>query len=235
MKDANLILQVLREEPRLDIGGNSGRDDSMRSKYLMLLLVTFMILLHTALCTTYVQPPLDQYIPDADYIIYYDIRGSTEEDLIQQMNWLGPVGNDGETSWGRCQWEGDGDLRIIVTMPRWTPPKDADPDLIAKWDNLVKNLAKHENGHAKIARDNAGSPNTIIGLNAAYDAKTNHGANQGVSFDDAQAYDPVNTSVNEILSDSPIPALPPRKPISERFAELNKMRSNNTSRVSVSS
>lgn len=206
----------------------------MRSKYLIYVFMAVMILPYTALCTSYVQPPLDQYIPDADYIIYYDIRGSTEEDLIQQMDWLGPVGDDGTTSWGRCKWEEEGDLRIIVIIPRWAPPEDVDPDLILKWDNLVKNLAKHENGHAKIARENVRSPNTIIGLNAAYDAKTNHGANQGVSFDDATAYDPMNTSVKEVLSDTPISVPSNRKPVSERFAEVNKMRSNNTGRVSVS-
>jgi predicted secreted Zn-dependent protease len=199
----------------------------MRSKYLIHAFMAAMLLPMAALCSTYIQPPLDQYAPDADYIIYYDIRGSTEEDLRQQMNWLGPVGLDGKTHMGFCEWEGEVSLKITMTLPRWTPPENAAPNLIAKWDNFVKNLAKHENGHAIIARANAGSPN-IQGLSDAYDAETNHGANQGVSFDDPQAYDPANTSVRDILSDSPIPALSPRKSVAERFVELNKMKRNNT-------
>lgn len=199
----------------------------MMRLFLAFIFVAFMILPYIALCASYVQPSLDQYVPDADYIIYYDIRGSTEEDLQQQMNWLGPVGLDGKTHMGYCEWEGEVSLKITVTLPRWTPPENADPNLIAKWDNLVKNLAKHENGHAIIARANAGSPN-IQGLSDAYDAKTNNGANQGVSFNDPKAYDPANTSVRDILSDSPIPALPPRKSVEERFAELNKMKKNYT-------
>lgn len=206
---------------------------NMRPRYLICIL-TFVVLLHTASCTSYIQPPLDQYIPDAGYIIYYDIRGSTEGDLIQQMNRLGPIGLDGKKHWGYCEWEsggGDDPLAIKVTMPRWAPPNDADPDLIAEWDNVVKNLAKHENGHARIVRANAGPPNIIQQLSDAYDAKTNHGVKQGVSFDDGKRipYDPIDPFVEEILSnDASIPSLPPRKPVAERFAELNRMRKNNT-------
>jgi len=105
------------------------------------------------------------------------------------------------------------------------PPKDADPDLIAEWDNLVKNLAKHENGHVLIIRGNILQPNLIQQLNDAYDARTNHGAAQEPTFG---AYDPANTTfMKEFLpnmgpKNSNIYPLTPRKSATKRFAELNK-------------
>lgn len=201
----------------------------------MRLFVAFMILPYTALSASYVQPSLDQYAPDADYIIYYDIRGSTVEELIQQMSWLGPVGLDGKKHYGYCEWQESGRM-MTVTLPRWAPYEDVDPDLIARWDNFVKNLAKHENGHAKIARANVGAPG-IQGLSDAYDAKTNHGVNQGASlYGPMIPYDPIDPFVNEFLPNykAPIPSLSPRKSVAERFAELNKLKGNNTRQNSVS-
>jgi predicted secreted Zn-dependent protease len=102
-------------------------------------------------------------IPNAT-IIYYDITGSTEDELRAQLNTLGPVGYDGykgdaTTEWFiRWNWPGYGsstcDLaaadisyEIKVVFPRWTPTTDASPDLIAKWATYTKVLAEHEKGH----------------------------------------------------------------------------------------
>jgi len=97
-------------------------------------------------------------------MIYYDINGSTETELRDQMNRLAPVGPDGYhgdalTTWYvRWTWDGYGtedcDLRsasatydIKVTMPRWNPPQDTSPILIEKWNNYVLALAGHEKVH----------------------------------------------------------------------------------------
>jgi len=102
-------------------------------------------------------------IPHAT-ITYYDIIGSTENELRNQLDMYGPVGPDGYqgeaiTNW-HIQWTWDGygtetcDLRtarttydIQVTMPRWVPSKNASPDLITKWGIYILALANHEKGH----------------------------------------------------------------------------------------
>lgn len=97
-------------------------------------------------------------------MIYYDISGSTETELREQMNALAPVGPDGYhgdalTTWYiRWTWDGYGtedcDLRstsatydIKVTLPRWNAPQDASSALIEKWNNYILALAAHEKVH----------------------------------------------------------------------------------------
>ncbi|MFT3890686.1 MAG: DUF922 domain-containing protein [Anaerolineales bacterium] len=97
-------------------------------------------------------------------MIYYDINGSTETELREQMNSLAPTGPDGYrgdalTSWYiRWTWDGYGsedcDLRsasatydIKVTMPRWDAPQDVSPALIEKWNAYILALAAHEKVH----------------------------------------------------------------------------------------
>ena len=155
-------------------------------------------------------------ILDTD-IVYYDISGSTEEELQHQMYLLGPGDDDGKRGWAYTNWRfswGWGynencqltnvhiDLTIKVLLPRWTPPKDASLDLITEWNNLFRAISEHENGHVKIAKDNVGmvytaikgsncnsanseanfAVNNIRQLQKEYEAKTNHGATQGVTF-----------------------------------------------------
>lgn len=102
-------------------------------------------------------------IPNAT-IVYYDIAGTTEQDLRAQLNSLGPVGfdkykGDATTNWYiKWNWPGYGtdtcdlsaatvsyDIQII--FPRWLPPKNADPDLVVKWTAYIQALATHEKGH----------------------------------------------------------------------------------------
>jgi predicted secreted Zn-dependent protease len=42
-------------------------------------------------------------------------------------------------------------LVITNTLPRWTPPTNATPELKAAWQRIFKNLAQHEAGHSQIA------------------------------------------------------------------------------------
>jgi predicted secreted Zn-dependent protease len=157
-------------------------------------------------------------IPNAN-IIYYDISGSTQDELRAQLNALGPVGFDGykgdaTTDWFiRWNWPGYGtstcnlsaaiishDIKVI--FPRWIPPEDASPELIAKWANYSKLLAEHEKGHVDSVlknfpdvvnaiksatcetADSVGNEllNQIRQLDIDYDAHTRHGATQGAIF-----------------------------------------------------
>ena len=97
-------------------------------------------------------------------VAYYDVKGSTETELRDQLNALAPTAPDGTrgdalTLWYvRWTWDGYGtedcDLRsasatydIRVTMPRWAPPSNASPALVEKWNRYILALAGHEKGH----------------------------------------------------------------------------------------
>ena len=152
-------------------------------------------------------------------MIYYDISGSTETELRDQLNALGPVGPDGYhgdalTIWYiRWTWDGYGaeecDLRTVsatydikVTLPRWTPPHDASPALIEKWNAYMLALAHHEKGHvdnvianlpvlinsirrATCSTAEAKAQDVLSGMrrnDINFDASTDHGATQGARF-----------------------------------------------------
>lgn len=109
-------------------------------------------------------------IPNAT-IVYYDISGSTTNELRAQLDALRPVGYDGykgdaTTKWFiRWNWPGYGssscNLSLVtvtydiqVIFPRWTPPKKIPPDLVAKWVNYTHALADHEKKHVDYVVDN---------------------------------------------------------------------------------
>ncbi len=96
---------------------------------------------------------------------FYDIAGSTADELRAQMSQLGPVDqfgsrNDAYTGWFVVwNWpknpDGTCDLSqatvsafITVTFPRWTAPPGAPPALAQRWQQYVDALATHEEGHA---------------------------------------------------------------------------------------
>jgi predicted secreted Zn-dependent protease len=154
-------------------------------------------------------------------VTYYDISGSTESELRAQMTALGPVDPydnnrhvdayaDWTISWN---WPGYGtsdcDLgsaevgyELSVTMPRWTPPTEASPELVTKWENYLQVLKTHEAGHFENVIDHYQTVLTAIQAatcdtadaaataaleplrqnDAAYDSETNHGATQGAVF-----------------------------------------------------
>jgi predicted secreted Zn-dependent protease len=158
------------------------------------------------------------YIPNAT-IVYYDISGSTENELRAQLDARGPVGYDGyksdaTTRWFiRWNWPGYGtrscnqsaatvSYDIQVIFPRWIPPENVTPDLVAKWVNYTRVLAEHEKGHVDVVVANYQSvADAIKGATCEtaeakaqaalapirqhgidYDAATNHGATQGARF-----------------------------------------------------
>ena len=152
-------------------------------------------------------------------LVYYTISGSSERELRAELNAESPVGYDGykgdaTTNWFiRWDWPGYGssscDLSkatvsydVIVTFPRWTPPDDAPPELVAKWNRFTRALAEHEQNHvdfvvanypsvldairsatcdtADAAASSALEP--IRKLDRDDDAETNHGETEGVRF-----------------------------------------------------
>lgn len=152
-------------------------------------------------------------------IDYYDVSGSTGREIREQLNALSPVDPNGYrgdalTSWEiRWMWDGYAsetcDLHSVtatydirVRFPRWKPPQDASPELIAKWNTYILVLAEHEKVHV----DNvvANLPYLIKAIRGAtcdtaearaqailagirqydlsYDERTDHGATQGAIF-----------------------------------------------------
>ncbi|MDA8187268.1 MAG: DUF922 domain-containing protein [Dehalococcoidales bacterium] len=157
-------------------------------------------------------------IPNAT-VVYYDIAGSTERELRAQLDALGPVDQSGwlgdaytgwNISWrwpayanGSCQLANvKVTYEIKVTFPRWIPPRNASPEMVARWETYTRALAEHEKGHVDFVVQTIPSVAEAIKkatcntANAAaekvldrirqhdveYDAATKHGATQGARF-----------------------------------------------------
>ncbi len=159
---------------------------------------------------------------------YYDINGISENDLLREMRRKGVTGDDGKkyeanTSW-HVKWNYDHTrdtescsaesfqvtIEIVFRYPKWTRISDAPQTLTDKWDNYMKRLIVHENGHrdmvleaaAELSRAVSDMPpaqtcaqldremrilsrTRMIKLNddeRHYDEATNHGATQGAIF-----------------------------------------------------
>lgn len=112
--------------------------------------------------------------PEADLVVRrsretYRVRGSTLAELHESMapqRFRDPGGMawDAYTSW-EVRWSyplvretdscslGEAQVRVDlrIQLPRWDPPAEADPDLIALWDGYLRALEAHEEGHAQLA------------------------------------------------------------------------------------
>jgi predicted secreted Zn-dependent protease len=117
-------------------------------------------------------PVLDKYPPGVvgrTSVFYYDIEGSTIEELRADMRRKGPK-IDGTSFVGearspmRWSWrtEPTGGGRCVIrevtvsvnaqiTLPRWTPPAGADTTLVAEWKRFIAALEEHEAGHKDIS------------------------------------------------------------------------------------
>lgn len=150
---------------------------------------------------------------------YYAVRGSTEAQIRASLNARAPASPDGfngdafTQSHFHWNWPGYGTstcslaqasvtLTISVSFPRWTRPTAVSAGVAAAWARYAKALARHEQGHADIAR--ARYPAVVRAIkratcatadaaahaqldlmhrqDVAYDARTNHGATQGARF-----------------------------------------------------
>lgn len=114
-------------------------------------------------------------------IVYYDITGSTADELRASMNELRPKDPHDDnkpvnsyTDWYIAwNWPGYGtdncDLSaanvtytITVIVPRWKAPADASPELIAQWGIYIQSLIFHEKGHVENVVNNYLSVQTAI-------------------------------------------------------------------------
>lgn len=104
---------------------------------------------------------------------YYEIRGSSEQELRSQMLKNGCTWEDGKkydsvTSWSWTWDYGTGHtsqtcsaddfaiaLEITFRLPKWVRTDDVPQPLVDKWDGYLKNLTMHENGHRDRVMDAA--------------------------------------------------------------------------------
>lgn len=96
---------------------------------------------------------------------FYSVTGANFREIRQSIAsarpWPDPF--DGDTRWtiswrfsvvpagADCRVSGFSTAtRITTTLPRWTPPTNADIELKQQWTRYFTNLAQHEAGHAHI-------------------------------------------------------------------------------------
>jgi predicted secreted Zn-dependent protease len=185
-------------------------------------------LLSAACASAKRNPVLDKYPPGVSgrtSVFYYDVRGRSITELRADIRRLGPKIDGtsfvGETrspmrwSW-RTESTGGGCLirevtvfvNAQITLPRWTPPADADSSVVAEWNRFLTALEVHEAGHKDIsARAGKAIIDRLRGLSGScatlgtrandlareivnrareeqrvYDATTRHGLTQGTAF-----------------------------------------------------
>ena len=112
-------------------------------------------------------------------IKYYDVSGTTVQEIRDQLDKQGPFDPDenrrgpANTTFNArwyIEWVGKSpckitsarvDYEIIVTLPRLAAPDQISSDVATKWDAFMKPLVMHERGHALIAAEIAQLPNIL--------------------------------------------------------------------------
>jgi predicted secreted Zn-dependent protease len=98
-----------------------------------------------------------------------EVSGSTAKELRQSLDRNRSAGEspfgDGHTLWKVrwSYWYSTGEqcalatlattVEITITLPRWSPATTPPPDLAARWDAYLRDLRRHEQGHADVGRD----------------------------------------------------------------------------------
>jgi predicted secreted Zn-dependent protease len=171
-------------------------------------------------------------------LVYYDVHGRTFAEISADMRRLGPKVADssfvGETrspmtwTWRIENVRGAGcsirDVRVTVNaqvlLPRWTPPPDTEPGVLAAWNTFIAALKTHESGHKDISAKAGSEIVSRVGDISAlcsdignranaiarrivdraseeqrtYDAVTRHGLTQGTSFGPSRASRPARAT-----------------------------------------
>ena len=160
-------------------------------------------------------PPTVQPIAiDNATMNFYAVAGASEDAIRASINAARPGDYDARTNWnfqwavpddgnGSCNLEGVTiNYTITVIFPQWTPPSEANTELIDKWNGYINALALHESGHVERVVPNVPELidnikasscdsynqvaqdwlNAVDQLNIDYDAETDHGATQGALF-----------------------------------------------------
>lgn len=138
---------------------------------IFIFLIVLVIYLSSG-CSTNETSESGDFKPDVSInYVYYEISGSTENELRHQMDRFGPaderqVQHDAYTDWyvdwsyptreinGNCA---TGSITVTVTIthtfPKWDIPPDVSQELVEKWDEYLKDLQAHEAGHKQISLD----------------------------------------------------------------------------------
>ncbi len=100
---------------------------------------------------------------------YYTVTGSSVQELRNELNTKGPIGESGEVSEGntrsRIEWRFDFDktggtctvkeafvdMTTVMILPRWQRPPGVDPELVSHWNRYITALRLHEDGHRYLA------------------------------------------------------------------------------------
>lgn len=166
------------------------------------------------------EPPSPPALPVVGAeVLWYDLTGADRIDLIESCADTCPRDEAGhpvasltlwavEWTWQRpptepCEVQNVAvAVDATVTLPRWTPPPEADPALVEEWRVYLAALAFHEQGHVDLAHSLATDAEEGVasagcgGAHAAgraavarigeaqhaYDAATDSGRRQGADF-----------------------------------------------------
>ena len=111
---------------------------------------------------------------------YYDIDGSSLEELRKKMRSNGTKWNDGKTYAALCTWDikyrydvrkQDGlhsiksattDVSIVYRFPKWTPPATAPEPVVNSWKRYIDKVHEHEFGHRDLAVKSAEEINEAL-------------------------------------------------------------------------
>lgn len=115
--------------------------------------------------------PIGSKVSISQRTVHYEVVGSTAAGLVDEMEQKGPLDDDGERFWGYTAWEIEWSypykreearctlgpvqvkVEVTITLPRWRRPAGAPAGLVASWERFLTALARHEAGHAELARD----------------------------------------------------------------------------------
>lgn len=100
---------------------------------------------------------------------YYSVAGASARDIRVGINqarpWKDRGPGDGWTDWdihwsfrsasssAGCRLRSfETKTTITITLPKWVPASEAPPELAQRWDEYIKALQKHEEGHRALAQ-----------------------------------------------------------------------------------
>jgi predicted secreted Zn-dependent protease len=104
-----------------------------------------------------------------DEIEYIDVTGNSKRELVEALDRLSVPDETGKRFYGHTHWElrwnynvaSEGaecrvttvtaTLDMTMSLPRWDPPRNANPALVRTWNAFVAGLREHEEGHRDIA------------------------------------------------------------------------------------
>jgi predicted secreted Zn-dependent protease len=104
----------------------------------------------------------------SEQTVYYKVVGENRSDLRKQLNELGPITKneryDAQVTWSiswTYNWSAPANKKsckidevhviatIQMTLPQWEDELLFDIDLQSQWDDYLKNLITHEQGHVE--------------------------------------------------------------------------------------